>query len=160
MAKAFDHRLTREKCLIGVCSLTKCRKGGGGILAVRLGADGRAEHVVEVRSALGGRNRVAARPLAGPSGASLRSRLPSETKFLRRISDVRLVYELLVTALDKREAVPEEGFGCWRGGDTAPYRCGGELAVGVAGESAAAANRRRRQPDAWIVALPHHAIDA
>ena len=80
-------------------------------------ADGRAERVVEVRCALGGRDRVAA-------------------------SDVRLVHELLVAALDEGEAVPKEGFGFGQGRGTAvgtecrPYRRGGELPVGVVGESA------------------------
>ena len=77
---------------------------------------------------------------------------------------MRLVDELLVAALDEREAVPEEGFGLRRSRRERPTITAvagrGELAVGMVGEGAAAANRRRRQPDAWIVALPHHAIDA
>lgn len=106
--------------------------------AVGPGANCRAKHVVEVRSALRRGDRVAT-------------------------SDVGLVHELLVTTLDEGKAVPEEGFGLRRVAGrpvVAPYRCRRELAVVVVGEGAAAANRRRRQPDAWIVALPHHAIDA
>ena len=93
------------------------REGCGGVLAIGLGADGRAEHVVEVRGALGGGDRVAT-------------------------SDVRLVDELLVAALDQCKTVPKEGFGFGQGRGTAvgtecrPYRRGGELAVGVVGESA------------------------
>ena len=76
------------------------RECGGGVLAVFLRADRGAERVVEVRGALRGGDRVAA-------------------------SDVRLVDELLVAALDKREAVPSERF---RG--VAVIRTG-QLAVGV-----------------------------
>ena len=54
-----------------------------------------------------------------------------------------LVDELLVTALDKREAVPEEGFDVGRdkrvpprARRARPYRRGGKLAVGVVGEGA------------------------
>ena len=53
---------------------------------------------------------------------------------------MRLVDELLVAALDKREAVPEEGFGLRRARRARPTNavagCGGELAVGVIGEGA------------------------
>ena len=69
---------------------------------------------------------------------------------------MRLVDELLVAAADKREAVPEEGFGLRRAHIARAKRalrsnvargvrarptnavagCGGELAVGVAGEGA------------------------
>ena len=52
---------------------------------------------------------------------------------------MRLVDELLVAALDEREAVPKEGFGFGRGAGrpvVAPYRRGGELAVGVVREGA------------------------
>ena len=78
MAEAFDHGLAGEESLVGVSSLAEGREHGGGVLAVLLRADGRAERVVEVARALRGSDRVAARPLAGPTGASLRSRLPFE----------------------------------------------------------------------------------
>ena len=51
---------------------------------------------------------------------------------------MRLVDELLVAALDEREAVPEEGFGLRRARRARPTNavagCGGELAAGVAFE--------------------------
>ena len=100
MAKSFDHRLSCEERLVGIGSLAESRENGGGVLAVLLRSDGRAERVVEVRGALGGRDRIAS-------------------------ADVRLVDELLVAALDQREAVPEEGFGLRRGAGrpvVAPYR--------------------------------------
>ena len=112
MAQAFDHRLAGEECLVGVRSLAKGRKGCGGVLSVGLGTDGRAEGVIEVRGALRRRDGIAA-------------------------ADMRLVDELLVAALDEREAIPEEGFGFGQGRGTAvgtecrPYRRGGELPVGV-----------------------------
>ena len=89
MAKAFDVGFTSEpsfaKATDGrgsavsiVQTLAECRERGGRVLTIRLGAERGAERVVEVRSALRGRDGVATRPLASPTGASLRSRLPFE----------------------------------------------------------------------------------
>ena len=64
-AKATDGRGSAVNI---VQTLAECREGGGGILAVGLGTDGCAEHVVEVRCALRGDDRISS-------------------------SDVRLVYE-------------------------------------------------------------------
>ena len=97
MAETFDVRLASEpsfaKATDGrgsavslVQTLTEGREHCGGILAVFLRAHRGAEHVVEVRSALRGHDRVAA-------------------------TDVRLVHELLVAAPDERETVPKELFG-------------------------------------------------
>ena len=94
MAKAFDERFPSEpsfaKATDGrrsavsiVQTLAEGRERCGGIFAVLLRADRSAKRVVEVRSALRGRDGVAA-------------------------SNVRLVDELLVAALDEGEAVPEE----------------------------------------------------
>ena len=74
-AKATDGRGSAVKI---VQTLAEGGERCGGILAVRLGADGRAEDVVEVGRALGGDDGISTRPLAGPTGASLRSRLPFE----------------------------------------------------------------------------------
>ena len=140
MSEAFDVGLAGEK--VGVLSwswrvdgyvFAEGRECSSGVLAVGLGADGRAERVIEVRRSLRRGDGVATRPLADPSGASLRSRLPSEAKLLRRISDVRLVDEMFVAALDERKTGPEEGLGLRRGGVTAPYRCGGRVSASVVG---------------------------
>ena len=85
-AKATDGRGSAVNI---VQTLAEGGERSGGILAVLLRADGCAEHVVEVRGALRGSDRVAA-------------------------SDMRLVDELLVAALDEGEAVPLEGFGLRR----------------------------------------------
>ena len=88
---------------------------GGGVFAVGLCADRRAERVVEVGRAVGRGNGIAS-------------------------ADVRLVHELLVAALDEREAVPKEGFCLRRSRRERPTITAvagrGELAVGMVGEGA------------------------
>ena len=53
--------------------LAEGRERGGGILAVRLGADGGAEHVVEIRGALGGDDGKPARGITHPASAFILS---------------------------------------------------------------------------------------
>lgn len=76
-------------------------RGRSVLAALRLRADGRAEHVIEVLRALRGRDGIAP-------------------------SDVRLVDETLVAALDERETIPPEVLGL----AVAVVRTG-ELAVDV-----------------------------
>ena len=90
------------------------RERRGGVLHALLRADGRAEDVVEVRCALRRGDGVAA-------------------------SDVRLVDEALVAALDQREAVPEEVLGRDGQGRTRSVRptvVTGAVSVDRAGELA------------------------
>ena len=107
--------------------------------SITLSFDGCAKDVVEVRGALGGRDRVAS-------------------------ADVRLVDEMFVAALDEGKAVPKEGFGLRRARGARPTNadvgCARELAVGVVVVGAADSNRRQLRPRAVILARPSHAIDA